>query len=117
MEGVGARAKKRPVQPQVAPPSIAEPPGPPSRGILGARESAGHLRKGKRGHTMETRRMTHRKSQPRGVVLIASLLIMVLLLLMGLAFVGLALTENKLAPNTKNLNAAFYVAEAGVESL
>ncbi|HSC70550.1 MAG TPA: PilX N-terminal domain-containing pilus assembly protein, partial [Candidatus Methylomirabilis sp.] len=66
---------------------------------------------------METRRLNHGKSQPRGVVLIASLLIMVLLLLMGMALVGLALTENKLATNTRNLNAAFYVAEAGVDSL
>lgn len=66
---------------------------------------------------METRRPTHGKSQPHGVALIASLLIMVLLLLMGMTLIGLALTENKLATNTKNLNAAFYVAEAGVESL
>ncbi|MFQ5803133.1 MAG: PilX N-terminal domain-containing pilus assembly protein [Candidatus Methylomirabilales bacterium] len=64
--------------------------------------------------------MSERKSykvmEERGVVLILSLLVMTVLSVLGLAFLATARTEDTIASNYRNHTAAFYAAEAGLES-
>ncbi|MCI0484308.1 MAG: PilX N-terminal domain-containing pilus assembly protein [candidate division NC10 bacterium] len=54
--------------------------------------------------------------EQRGVVLIVSLLVLTILSVLGLAFLATARTEDTIASNYRNHTAAFYAAEAGVES-
>lgn len=54
--------------------------------------------------------------RPRGVALVAAILVITLLLLIGLVFMQGAMTESNVASNATNLVQAFYVAEAGLES-
>ena len=65
---------------------------------------------------MRKGRMTYRVTEQRGVVLILSLLVMIILAVLGLAFLTTAKTEDTIAANYRNHTAAFYAAEAGVES-
>jgi len=58
----------------------------------------------------------HGIREQRGVVLIVSLLILTILSVLGLAFLATARTEDTIASNYRNHTAAFYAAEAGVES-
>ncbi|MCZ6551756.1 MAG: PilX N-terminal domain-containing pilus assembly protein [candidate division NC10 bacterium] len=55
-------------------------------------------------------------TEQRGIVLILSLLVMTILSVLGLAFLATARTENTVASNYRNHTAAFYAAEAGLES-
>ena len=55
--------------------------------------------------------------QPAGIALITSLLLVVLMLLLGLSFLSVALSESLIAANSVQRSEAFYLAEAGVESL
>ncbi|MBW8058457.1 MAG: hypothetical protein FVQ86_10660 [candidate division NC10 bacterium] len=55
-------------------------------------------------------------TEQRGIVLILSLLVMTVLSVLGLAFLATARTENTVASNYRNHTAAFYAAEAGLES-
>ncbi len=64
---------------------------------------------------MSGRRIQHLTEQ-RGIVLILSLLVMTVLSVLGLAFLATAQTENTVASNYRNHTAAFYAAEAGLES-
>lgn len=52
----------------------------------------------------------------RGMVLILAVLVMLALSVLGLAFLMTAQTEDTIAANYRNQTAAFYAAEAGVES-
>jgi Tfp pilus assembly protein PilX len=52
----------------------------------------------------------------RGVVLIVAMLVMAALSVLGLAFLMTARTEDAIAVNYRNHTAAFYAAEAGLES-
>ncbi|MGH7424637.1 MAG: PilX N-terminal domain-containing pilus assembly protein, partial [Candidatus Methylomirabilales bacterium] len=52
----------------------------------------------------------------RGIVLIIAMLVMAILSILGLAFLMTAQTEEAIAANYRNHTAAFYAAEAGVES-
>ncbi|MCI0484770.1 MAG: PilX N-terminal domain-containing pilus assembly protein [candidate division NC10 bacterium] len=52
----------------------------------------------------------------RGVVLVVALLVLTVLSVLGLAFLTTARTEDTIAANYRNHTAAFYAAEAGVES-
>jgi Tfp pilus assembly protein PilX len=63
-----------------------------------------------------TRRITDRVKEQRGVVLVATLLIMAVLLIQGLAFLATAQTEDTIASNYRNQTQTFYGAEAGLES-
>ena len=63
-----------------------------------------------------TRRITHRVKEQRGVVLVATLLIMAVLLVQGIAFLATAQTEDAIAGNYRNQTQTFYGAEAGLES-
>ncbi|MGH7425972.1 MAG: PilX N-terminal domain-containing pilus assembly protein, partial [Candidatus Methylomirabilales bacterium] len=54
--------------------------------------------------------------EQRGIVLIVSLLVLTVLSVLGLAFLATARTEDTIAANYRNHTAAFYAAEAGVES-
>src|SRR3990172_7353321 len=54
--------------------------------------------------------------QERGIVLILTMLVMVVMSILGLAFLTTAKTEDTIAANYRNHTAAFYAAEAGVES-
>ncbi len=64
--------------------------------------------------------MSERSGYPiveqRGIVLILSLLVMTVLSILGLAFLATARTEDTIASNYRNHTAAFYAAEAGLES-
>ena len=64
--------------------------------------------------------MSERKSdkimEQRGIVLILSLMVMTILSVLGLAFLATARTEDTIASNYRNHTAAFYAAEAGLES-
>ncbi len=64
---------------------------------------------------MNARSIRHVKEQ-RGIVLILSLLVMTILAVLGLAFLAMARTEDAIASNYRNHTAAFYAAEAGLES-
>ncbi len=55
-------------------------------------------------------------TEQRGIVLILSLLIMTVLSVLALAFLATARTEDAIASNYRNHTAAFYAAEAGLES-
>ena len=57
-----------------------------------------------------------RMAEQRGVVLVVSILVMAVLSVMGLAFLMTARTEDTIASNYRNHTAAFYAAEAGLES-
>ena len=57
-----------------------------------------------------------RLTEQRGIVLILSLMVMTILSVMGLAFLATARTEDAIAVNYRNHTAAFYAAEAGLES-
>jgi len=59
---------------------------------------------------------THRVTEQRGVVLVATLLIMAVLMLQGIAFLATAQTEDTIASNYRNHAQTFYGAEAGLES-
>ena len=63
-----------------------------------------------------TRRITHTVNEQRGVVLVATLLIMAVLLVQGIAFLATAQTEDAIAGNYRNQTQTFYGAEAGLES-
>jgi hypothetical protein len=52
---------------------------------------------------------------PRGVVLVATLLVMTFLTLLGVSFLSLAVTESTISRNLVNAAQAFGVAEAGLE--
>jgi Tfp pilus assembly protein PilX len=52
----------------------------------------------------------------RGIVLIVAMLVMAILSVLALAFLSTALTEDTIAVNYRNHTAAFYAAEAGLES-
>lgn len=54
--------------------------------------------------------------QERGIALIVAMLVMAALLVLGLAFLMTARTEDAIAVNYRNHTAAFYAAEAGLES-
>jgi Tfp pilus assembly protein PilX len=54
--------------------------------------------------------------EERGVVLIVAMLVLTVLSVLGLAFLMTAQTEDAIASNYRNHTAAFYAAEAGVES-
>src|SRR4030065_393944 len=54
--------------------------------------------------------------QERGIVLILTMLVMVVMSILGLAFLTTAKTEDTIAANYRNHTAAFYAAEAGIES-
>jgi len=54
--------------------------------------------------------------EQRGVVLVVALLVLTVLSVLGLAFLTTARTEDTIASNYRNHTAAFYAAEAGVES-
>ncbi len=54
--------------------------------------------------------------EQRGVVLVVALLVLTVLSVLGLAFLMTAQTEDAIATNYRNHTAAFYAAEAGVES-
>ena len=58
----------------------------------------------------------HIMREQRGVVLIVSMLVMAALSVLGLAFLMTARTEDAIAGNYRNHTAAFYAAEAGLES-
>ncbi len=64
---------------------------------------------------VKARRIQHITEQ-RGIVLILSLLVMTILSILGLAFLATARTEDTIASNYRNHTAAFYAAEAGLES-
>ena len=64
---------------------------------------------------MRGRTIPHITNQ-RGIVLVLSLLIMTILSVLGLAFLATARTEDAIAVNYRNHTAAFYAAEAGLES-
>jgi hypothetical protein len=68
-----------------------------------------------RSFAMRARRTAH-VSEQRGVVLIISMLAMAVLAVLGLAFLMTARTEDTIAVNYRNHSAAFYAAEAGLES-
>ena len=61
-------------------------------------------------------RMIQQVNEQRGIVLILSLLVMTILSVLGLAFLATARTEDTIASNYRNHTAAFYAAEAGLES-
>jgi Tfp pilus assembly protein PilX len=63
-----------------------------------------------------TRHITHGLKEQRGVVLVATLLIMAVLLVQGIAFLATAQTEDTIAGNYRNQTQTFYGAEAGLES-
>ncbi|MFQ5962418.1 MAG: PilX N-terminal domain-containing pilus assembly protein, partial [Candidatus Methylomirabilales bacterium] len=52
----------------------------------------------------------------RGIILIISMLVMAALSVLALAFLSTAMTEDTIAVNYRNHTAAFYAAEAGLES-
>ncbi|MCI0484307.1 MAG: PilX N-terminal domain-containing pilus assembly protein [candidate division NC10 bacterium] len=54
--------------------------------------------------------------EQRGIVLVIAMLVMAILSILGLAFLMTAQTEDAIATNYRNHTAAFYAAEAGVES-
>ena len=58
----------------------------------------------------------HPMKEQRGVVLVVALLVLTVLSVLGLAFLTTARTEDTIASNYRNHTAAFYAAEAGVES-
>ena len=58
----------------------------------------------------------HPMKEERGIVLIVSMLVLTVLSVLGLAFLTTARTEDTIAANYRNHTAAFYAAEAGVES-
>ncbi|MGH7478985.1 MAG: PilX N-terminal domain-containing pilus assembly protein [Candidatus Methylomirabilales bacterium] len=58
----------------------------------------------------------HPMKEQRGVVLVVALLVLTVLSVLGLAFLTTARTEDTIAANYRNHTAAFYAAEAGVES-
>ncbi len=58
----------------------------------------------------------HPMKEERGVVLVVALLVLAVLSVLGLAFLTTARTEDTIAANYRNHTAAFYAAEAGVES-
>ncbi len=60
--------------------------------------------------------MIRQVNEQRGIVLIVSLMILAVLSVLGLAFLMTAQTEDAIATNYRNHTAAFYAAEAGVES-
>ena len=64
---------------------------------------------------MRGRTIPHITNQ-RGIVLVLSLLVMTILSVLGLAFLATARTEDAIAVNYRNHTAAFYAAEAGLES-
>jgi len=66
--------------------------------------------------TMTKGRIICRVTEERGIALILSLLVMIVLAVLGLAFLTTARTEDTIAANYRNHTAAFYAAEAGVES-
>ncbi|MEE9523062.1 MAG: PilX N-terminal domain-containing pilus assembly protein [candidate division NC10 bacterium] len=55
-------------------------------------------------------------TEQRGIVLVLSLLVMTILSVLALAFLSTAQTEDAIAVNYRNHPAAFYAAEAGLES-
>ncbi|MFQ5804227.1 MAG: hypothetical protein ACE5JQ_15160 [Candidatus Methylomirabilales bacterium] len=55
-------------------------------------------------------------NEQQGTVLVLSILVMAVLVVMGLAFLITARTEDTIAANYRNHTAAFYAAEAGLES-
>ena len=57
-----------------------------------------------------------RLNEQQGTVLVISMLVMAVLAVMGLAFLMTARTEDTIASNYRNHTAAFYAAEAGLES-
>ena len=61
-------------------------------------------------------RVIHPLKGQRGIVLIIAMLVMAVLSILGLAFLTTARTEDTIAANYRNHTAAFYAAEAGVES-
>jgi len=61
-------------------------------------------------------RVIHPLKGQRGVVLVVALLVLTVLSVLGLAFLTTARTEDTIAANYRNHTAAFYAAEAGVES-
>jgi len=61
-------------------------------------------------------RSVHPIREQRGIVLIVSMLVMAILSVLGLAFLMTARTEDAIAGNYRNHTAAFYAAEAGLES-
>jgi len=58
----------------------------------------------------------HPMKEQRGVVLVVALLVLAVLSVLGLAFLTTARTEDTIASNYRNHTAAFYAAEAGLES-
>jgi hypothetical protein len=64
---------------------------------------------------MKGRRTPYWKEQ-RGIVLIVAMLVMAVLSVLALAFLATARTEDTIAVNYRNHTAAFYAAEAGLES-
>jgi hypothetical protein len=58
----------------------------------------------------------HPMKEQRGVVLVVALLVLTILSVLGLAFLTTARTEDTIAANYRNHTAAFYAAEAGIES-
>jgi len=71
------------------------------------------------GNLLEKERrqaMIRQLNEQRGVVLIVSLLVLAVLSVLGLAFLMTARTEDTIASNYRNHTAAFYAAEAGLES-
>jgi Tfp pilus assembly protein PilX len=65
---------------------------------------------------VDRRNFGHRINRQRGSALVISLLVLVVLFLLGMAMVGTALTETTISVNWRNQTAAFYGAEAGLES-
>ncbi|MFQ5916165.1 MAG: PilX N-terminal domain-containing pilus assembly protein, partial [Nitrospinota bacterium] len=55
-------------------------------------------------------------NEQQGTVLVISMLVMAVLAVLGLAFLMTARTEDTIASNYRNHTAAFYAAEAGLES-
>ena len=58
----------------------------------------------------------HPMKEQRGVALVVALLVLTVLSVLGLAFLTTARTEDTIAANYRNHTAAFYAAEAGIES-
>jgi len=63
-----------------------------------------------------SRETIHPMKEQRGVVLVVALLVLTILSVLGLAFLTTARTEDTIAANYRNHTAAFYAAEAGIES-
>ena len=61
-------------------------------------------------------RSKYKVIEQRGSLLVISVLVMAAMLVLGLAFMMTARTEDTIAANYRNHTAAFYAAEAGLES-